>query len=179
MELKRILARDTRSATEKAMALYGPDVLIISNNRVEGQTELIVALDVSEATAEELTEETPTIKKASETAEAMTTLQALLKRKADKSSTANNPFSEHLQQALKPESNAVAKEKAETASKIEQILTQGRDQVRSQELVSLVREELAALRQEFRLSQQTANWQMNQYWPAHVQHTVFCERPLQ
>ena len=44
MELKRILARDTRSATEKAMALFGPDVLIISNNRVEGQTELIVAL---------------------------------------------------------------------------------------------------------------------------------------
>ena len=138
MELKRILARDTRSATEKAMALYGPDVLIISNNRVEGQTELIVALDVSEVTAEELTEETPTINKASETAEAMTTLQALLKRKADKSSTANNPFSEHLQQALKPESNAVAKEKAETASKTEQILTQGRDQARSQELVSLV-----------------------------------------
>jgi len=26
MELKRILARDTRSATEKAMALFGPDV---------------------------------------------------------------------------------------------------------------------------------------------------------
>ena len=49
MELKRILARDTRSATEKAMALFGPDVLIISNNRVEGQTELIVALDVAEA----------------------------------------------------------------------------------------------------------------------------------
>ena len=48
MELKRILARDTRSATEKAMALFGPDVLIISNNRVEGQTELIVALDVAE-----------------------------------------------------------------------------------------------------------------------------------
>jgi flagellar biosynthesis GTPase FlhF len=38
--------------------------------------------------------------------------------------------------------------------------------------VSLVREELAALRQEFRLSQQTANWQMNQYWPAHVQPLV-------
>ncbi|MEY3637839.1 MAG: Signal recognition particle 54 kDa protein [Pseudomonadota bacterium] len=54
MELKRILARDTRSATEKAMALYGPDVLIISNQRVEGQTELIVALEVAEVSAEEL-----------------------------------------------------------------------------------------------------------------------------
>ena len=106
MELKRILARDTRSATEKAMALYGPDVLIISNNRVEGQTELIVALDVSEATAEELTEETPASVQASTATEGMTTLQALLTRKADKSNTANNPFSEHLHQALKPESAA-------------------------------------------------------------------------
>jgi hypothetical protein len=31
------------------MSLYGPDVLIISNHRVGGQTELIVALDVSES----------------------------------------------------------------------------------------------------------------------------------
>jgi flagellar biosynthesis GTPase FlhF len=56
MELKRILARDTRSATEKAMAMFGPDVLIISNHRVEGQTELIVALDVADASLEELFE---------------------------------------------------------------------------------------------------------------------------
>jgi flagellar biosynthesis GTPase FlhF len=54
----------------------------------------------------------------------------------------------------------------------EHLLTQGREQVRSQEIVSLVREELAALRQEFRLSQQTASWQMNQYWPAHIQPLV-------
>ena len=54
MELKRILARDTRTATEKAIAMFGPDVLIISNNRVEGQTELIVAMDVAEASSEDL-----------------------------------------------------------------------------------------------------------------------------
>jgi flagellar biosynthesis protein FlhF len=46
MELKRIIARDTRAANEKAIQLYGPDVLIISMQRVEGQTELIVAVDV-------------------------------------------------------------------------------------------------------------------------------------
>ena len=46
MELKRILARDTRSATEQAIALYGKDVLIISNHRVGGQTELVIALEV-------------------------------------------------------------------------------------------------------------------------------------
>ena len=47
MELKRILARDTRSATERAMSLYGPDVLIIANHRVGGQTELVVAVEMS------------------------------------------------------------------------------------------------------------------------------------
>ncbi len=184
MELKRILARDTRSATEKAMALYGPDVLIISNNRVEGQTELIVALDVAEASTEELMEDTFTAQESSvnevqavrqertESKEAMSTTDVLLTRKADLPSAAKNPFSDHLHQALKPETVAQAKKMAEPTVKAEQILTQGRDQVRSQEIVSLVREELAALRQEFRLSQQTASWQMNQYWPAHIQPLV-------
>jgi flagellar biosynthesis GTPase FlhF len=46
MELKRIIARDSRSANEKAIQLYGNDVLIISSQRVEQQTELIVAVDV-------------------------------------------------------------------------------------------------------------------------------------
>ena len=170
MELKRILARDTRSATEKAMALYGPDVLIISNHRVEGQTELIVALDVSEATAEELMEET-------EVAAASTT-DILLKRQSAKnasspSQSAVKPFIDQLQQVLKPQTSMDSKLATDsTESSTEQILTQGREQVRSQEIVSLVREELAALRQEFRLSQQTASWQMNQYWPAHIQPLV-------
>lgn len=47
MELKRIIARDSRSANEKAIQLYGPDVLIISSQRVDQQTELIVAVDVT------------------------------------------------------------------------------------------------------------------------------------
>lgn len=47
MELKRIIARDSRSANEKAIQLYGPDVLIISSQRVDQQTELIVAVDIS------------------------------------------------------------------------------------------------------------------------------------
>jgi flagellar biosynthesis protein FlhF len=46
MELKRIIARDSRSANEKAIQLYGNDVLIISSQRVDQQTELIVAVDV-------------------------------------------------------------------------------------------------------------------------------------
>ena len=46
MELKRILAKDIRRATEKAVALYGKDVLFVSNARVNGMTEVIVAVEV-------------------------------------------------------------------------------------------------------------------------------------
>ena len=164
MELKRILARDTRSATEKAMALYGPDVLIISNQRVDGQTELIVALEVAEASSAELMEEgelaTAAVQATSSNA----------KRISSTPSSVKSPFSDHLHHLLQPG----AKQDAMTEHLAEGVeeLTQGREQVRSQEIVSLVREELAALRQEFRLSQQTAGWQMNQYWPAHIQPLV-------
>lgn len=46
MEIQRILARDTRTATDQAMSMYGRDVLIISNQRVNGQIELLVAVDI-------------------------------------------------------------------------------------------------------------------------------------
>ena len=49
MELKRILARDTRSAMEQAIQTYGPDVLVISNHQIGAQTELVVAIEVPEA----------------------------------------------------------------------------------------------------------------------------------
>ena len=173
MELKRILARDTRSATEKAMALFGPDVLIISNNRVEGQTELIVALDVAEASLDELLE-TDSEAQSQESNSVTVTAKGPRQRMSNTPSSVSGPFSDHLHQLLHPASRMAQQAEAEPIAHVstEHLLTQGREQVRSQEIVSLVREELAALRQEFRLSQQTANWQMNQYWPAHIQPLV-------
>jgi flagellar biosynthesis protein FlhF len=47
MELKRIIARDTRSANEKAIQLYGQDVLIISSHKVDNQIELVVAVETA------------------------------------------------------------------------------------------------------------------------------------
>jgi len=177
MELKRILARDTRSATEKAMALFGPDVLIISNNRVEGQTELIVALDLVEASSDELMVEEMGTTEHGQTATRYPSgvaLSGVNKRISSTPSSVNQPFSDHLHHLLKTggqsESNGSRASTANDSS--DHLLSQGREQARSQEIVSLVREELAALRQEFRLSQQTASWQMNQYWPAHIQPLV-------
>ena len=173
MELKRILARDTRSATEKAMAMFGPDVLIISNHRVEGQTELIVALDVAEASLDEMFE-TDAEEQSPESNSVTVTAKGPRQRLSSTPSSVSSPFSDHLHQLLQPASRMAQQAEAEPIAhaSTEHLLTQGREQVRSQEIVSLVREELAALRQEFRLSQQTANWQMNQYWPAHIQPLV-------
>ena len=130
MELKRILARDTRSATEKAMALYGPDVLIISNQRVEGQTELIVALEVTEASSEELMQEELAIGSVRPTTSAQ--------RISSTPSSVNNPFKDHLHHLLKPGAQTGVKQDTqkdtETAAKLsavnveksptEQLLTQ-------------------------------------------------------
>ena len=173
MELKRILARDTRSATEKAMAMFGPDVLIISNHRVEGQTELIVALDVAEASLDEMLE-TDAEEQSQESNSVTVTAKGPRQPLSSTPSSVSSPFSDHLHQLLQPASRMAQQAEAEPIAHVstEHLLTQGREQVRSQEIVSLVREELAALRQEFRLSQQTANWQMNQYWPAHIQPLV-------
>ena len=173
MELKRILARDTRSATEKAMAMFGPDVLIISNHRVEGQTELIVALDVAEASLDDMFE-TDAEEQSPESNSVTVTAKGPRQRLSSTPSSVSSPFSDHLHQLLQPASRMAQQAEAEPIAHVstEHLLTQGREQVRSQEIVSLVREELAALRQEFRLSQQTANWQMNQYWPAHIQPLV-------
>ena len=46
MELQRILASDTRTAMDKVFSLYGEDAMVVANNKVKGQTEIIVAIDL-------------------------------------------------------------------------------------------------------------------------------------
>ena len=207
MELKRILARDTRSATEQAMAMYGPDVLIISNNRVSGQTELVVALDVAaESATSVLNEEMPTVMP---TQTVVATTPEKTEAKEASPSGTDNAFGDHLHVLLtrgavvsaaapapapaegaqvkapvevkKPAAKAAPEEKKKTVRKVaapaakktpppklapkEEFRADGQhEQIRSQEIVSLVREELAALRREFRLSQQTMGWESQQRW---------------
>lgn len=53
MRLERVVAKDARRATEQVLATFGPDALIVSNQRVNGMTEIVVAVDTdspSEAT---------------------------------------------------------------------------------------------------------------------------------
>jgi flagellar biosynthesis protein FlhF len=57
MELKRILAIDLRTATEKAIRIYGPNTLVVSSDRVKGGVEVIVATDFT-ADPEQMEENT-------------------------------------------------------------------------------------------------------------------------
>ena len=181
MELKRILARDTRSATEQAMALYGRDVLIISNHRVGGQTELVIALDVV-AAAEEVD-----AVEVLEVAQAMPqkNVQPVLEKEMAESLEAapSSDFDEHLVQALKFASKSAAS--AETLmSSDAKVLTPAlsetelaRENARGKEIVSLVIDEISALRQEIRMNQKVSAWEAQQHWPEHLQGWVnnLCE----
>ncbi len=148
MQLKRILARDSRSATDQAIALYGADVLIISNHQVNGQTELVVALDVPSAAPADL--------RGLGMVSAPSASTAALPR-ADllqaKGGAAN--FLDALRQAEKTNASDALEPSGESQAKAQD----ARDYLRGREIVDLVRDELASLRREFRLTQQTASWQ--------------------
>ncbi len=163
MELKRILARDTRSATEQAMALYGKDVLIISNHRVGGQTELVIALEVE--TVEMEADDAPEF---------------------ENTETAVADFDDHLSEALKAPLRAAsaAVEAMEimdaAAMPAMSLAEQARENARGKEMVSMVIEELSALRQEIRMNQKVSAWEAQQQWPEHLQELVnnLCEAPV-
>ncbi len=216
MELKRILASNNKQANDKAVALYGPDVLVISSCQVRGQTELIVAVDIPVIEGEEaLHEDLGFSALSNPKAINLVTLEPV----------DNKPFDEHLAQSLvqngtsdpvaKSASNATAgnntakrlatvtnsdmqafedkmlghkkrHSKSARPVSIEQVnalldteieqetttlvstpaavpsaLDNEHDKLRGQEIVAMVRDELAALRKEFRMSQQMNLWQLS------------------
>jgi len=152
MELKRILARDTRSATEQALARFGPNVFVISNHRVGGQTELVVAVDVQATPPHD--DEVVVQHKAPAPVGDFTQSMEVAQQQAS--------------QKLAPPVSASSQE----APQKEIEGTDDRDLIRSREIVATVREEIAALRQEFRLSQKAMMWQAQQQWPTEIQPLV-------
>ncbi len=158
MELKRILARDTRSATERAMSLYGPDVLIIANHRVGGQTELVVAVEMATAFGDShlFDNDNPFAKSATTHKEPTLDL--------------GTSFGDHLGQAIL--GNAPMRSDPLLNADPLLVPESKRDEVRSKEIVAFVVEELAALRREFRVSQQAAEWQSGQPVASAVQPVV-------
>jgi len=218
MELKRILARDNKQANEKAIALYGPDVLVISSCQVRGQTELIVAVDIDPLEGEVAIQEevgysalTPKVDLVSQvitpedsaatvnskgvsfeeilgqnlSQQAASTLVSVAKP-SQKASTAvsDKAAFEAKMMGMRRNPKAGAKAHAQEVKSAEIELTledlkvpsigameikvseadrsqqERHELLRGQEIVALVRDELAALRKEFRMTQQMNMWQM-------------------
>jgi len=169
MELKRILAKDLRSATEKAVSLYGADALVVSHEQVNGQTEVIVAVDLEPrfdpyaAIAQDSTE--PVQAKAASSG----TGSARVFQPEDLASETFRPieprihkkeaFAQAFGQAFDP---APAKKEASRGTGGSPTIDDGagddRERLRAREIVDLVRQEMAALRKEIRLQQRMGPW---------------------
>jgi flagellar biosynthesis GTPase FlhF len=147
MELKRILANDTKTATERAMALYGRNVLVISNHTVGGQTELVVALDIDEQHLDS------TVSPAVQAAPVFAPPEATV------------AFAQHLAKAQGTGKELQTTRKEPALAKADD----ERDYLRSREIMDLIRDELASLRREISLSQKTTGWQASLNLSAEVE----------
>ena len=157
MELKRILAKDARSANEKAVSLYGSEVMVISCNKVDNLTELIVAIDNQESTQlDAATEQTPRQAQAPESnisTDALTPFEDFLVHARQ---SAAQDIQASQRQAAAQTLAAPLKAVPSVADTLEATLAAASEEamgrVRGQELVTLVRDEIASLRREFQLS---------------------------
>ena len=202
MELKRIIARDSRAANDKAIQLYGPEVLVISSQRLDNQTELIVAIDTpqdpplpGQTVAQVQASETPVAPLATQAQERSQAFAEVFKVNLDTppaaaddadwepaawrlaspaAVTAVDPVqaAETPVHGIKPEVT-LAVQLAQTPA---EPLQEAADLQRSRDTVELLRQEIAALRQEFNLNRQVAMWQSGQglsaeltQWFAHMQ----------
>lgn len=147
MELKRILARDLRAATEKAVSLYGTDALVVSHEQVNGQTEVIVAVDLEPAFDRgslELAEAEAHTLGASDAPN-----EPVVAEGAVGAANAINPdgpeFEAIFSQTLQP----ATKKREPVMGELRQ--DNHREQLRAREIVDIVRQEMAVLRRELRL----------------------------
>lgn len=156
MELKRILARDARSAHDKAIALYGRDALVISSSQVNGQTELIVAADIAPSASDLLGSPKPQDIRVhtSDSASAQQAAPMAFK-------TFDDAMQDTLSGRIEPEMTVPAVSASEFSPQEQQL--------RGKEIVDLVRQEIQMLRQEFQRTQQLQAWQTQLGLPPGMQ----------
>ena len=164
MELQRVLAHDTRKAMEKVYELYGENAMVVSNKKAQNQTELIVAIDLANQAMDALNDTgiTPTPRKAaSELPKFDSVLEAHvfgqpvskepLTVEETKTSAANgdriSPFERGV--AINPNFSEEANSN---------VYRDDNQNLRAREIVDIVKQELANMRKEFKLSQQVDAW---------------------
>ncbi len=189
MEIQRILARDTRTATDQAMRIYGRDVLIISNQRVNGQIELLVAVDIrpTDESNNVVTLDAEFLNKSEHTtatqAKPLNSFEAAFEetmmqrqrarlrgKAASPAKTAKSlqhasvaPVVNHASQAAPVPTPMVQTQHSAAPRREPEVditaLQAHREAARGREIVDMVRDEIAALRREFALSQRMSPWQ--------------------
>ena len=181
MELQRVLAEDTRRAMEKVIHLYGEDALVVSNKRAKDQTEIIVAIDLAPETQKTLNEmqapalqeprvslgEMPNFSDVMET-EVFKTVPAIahdpvqnksLDLDADLDSGLIEEFMHELKETVVKEGLATEGLATEGLASDEfNPANEDRESLKAREIVDMVRQELAAMRNECKMSQQLEAW---------------------
>jgi flagellar biosynthesis protein FlhF len=158
MELKRILARDSRSANEKAIQLYGNDVLIISSQRLDNQIELIVATDVDPAVSPDADASLPNAASSSHPKAQMPFVPFSQLLDEVNSEQEIGVSEDGLQEHQKNQTSSTAVSALPPVTNGER-LNSAHESQRSLEIVDMLRQEMASLRKEFTLSRQMQPWQ--------------------
>jgi flagellar biosynthesis GTPase FlhF len=182
MELKRILARDSRSANEKAIQMYGKEVLIISSQRLDNQIELIVAVDLDSNAAAPAVSAAPPPLQGSVRENAPDDFVPFAKLFHDASALGplgadGRPVATHRTVPLVAVPTAAVSPNSDRSPQQALPVQAGQtdaqqlrhESQRSQEIVELLRLEIAAMRKEFSLSRQMMPWQDGLRLPPAIQ----------
>ena len=156
MELQRILAKDSRSAMEQVHQKYGIDALVVSNKRANNKTELIIAIDLednSEVILEELQVKGESMM--NDRLEQYPAFDQVMESKVFKTAP-DDTTSIRPSVSFIPSGDVAEKSPTDAGSET-------REYLHAREIVDLVKEELAVLRRELKLSGQMEAWGRNQF----------------
>jgi len=146
MELKRILGLDSRSATAEAVAMYGRDALIISNEKINGKVELIVAVDLEN-------DEFNTLEPAG------LQFRSKLDEGGAKAAIRRQGFGQIMNDRMVEMTEPLMSSPKTDAWETIQRTTERLEYGRAKDLVEMLRGEFAEIRREMRISQQLAGGQ--------------------
>ena len=174
MELQRILARDTRSAMEQVFNLYGEDAMIVANNRVKGQTEIIVALDLVSEVKAALIKTPEALAEAHDATKFGELIEAHIQGQTEQPAASaashsdiifgsafepNSPPPATLEMpALDPLVAAPLDSVSKALNGENYKEAADREYLKAREIVDLVKQELSVMRDEFKLSQHKDSW---------------------
>lgn len=142
MELKRVLAKDSRTALENINESYGENTVIVESNKVQGKVEMIVAVDIN--------------------TEPRTVSNILSKDTSNEIDNESlNDFETTLNQTIKASSLKQHNSHGSTFHSIDSEKIDGlleRERLRAREIVDLIKKELAGIKEELRIERELELW---------------------